>query len=218
MLNVFNELVGISVKESPNTCADLYYMESVQVEDGLKLSPSTKRVHLEPKQFDSVDEARKTITGEFIDKLRSLAYLNKLPIFDINKKDCDITTFERKLHTKIDALSNYIATEGRIGVAQFVLINPNTKKYILTLETTVIDPTKEVIFEIVNEKLISGFTFIVDSRVKEDEVFVYRANEINYPGMVLIWTPAENDNEATYSIVEIGFFPQKQCSVINIIE
>lgn len=104
--------------------------------------------------------------------------LEKLSIKDPN---------ENVLKIKIRNASNYVAVNGRIGVATNIIISKeNYDKFNLS-------------------ELESDFEFIFED-VKD--IYLYRINNIDQPGLIFIYY---TDGDKTfYEIEEIGFYPQKQ--------
>ena len=94
----------------------------------------------------------------------------------------------RKLISKINMASSYIATNGRIGPANRIIMSEEIyNKYELDQL-----PNLEVILEDV------------------DDIYLYRINNMDQPGLLLI------HNDKKYSFVQIGFYPQKQFMKINL--
>lgn len=231
MNNIFSELeqLGVPIKtiSSRDTeCFSMEFSSSNQFEEEndysyyntLEYVSSKKEVRLKTKQFACIEEAKKVITGEYINLIREQSYLNKL-----NNSDVKNTTdehFIRRLITKIDAVSNYIAIKGYIGPATAILLNP---KHVFSFRQYFVDPYKpidlskdEIIFTIAGR--LAGMTVIIDSRIAEDDIYVFRINDINQPGVVCLWAPSEIKYELNYIFTLLGIYPHLQYTVVNIIE
>ena len=200
-----------------------YDDQEIVNEPGLPWEIVRKNISLKEYNFDDYTQARKTITNEFINLVREQSYLNKSDyisvLFDVKKEDL-IESSYRRLITKINVASNYIATEGRVGPAKCVLMNPKHVKkldsYLTKAWYTETALDEEVIFLIVGNT--GGMTFIADSRIDENDFYVYRCNDANQPGIICVYKPTEIENELIYSFTAVGYFPYKHSSVLNIIE
>jgi hypothetical protein len=242
----------ITLKESNKAVLDLVYVDfQYDTEQPINMDPDThiiapnvscKRLILDLEKFENLEHARKFITGDFINTIREQAYLNRsscpyingeTTIFDLDSNFCRFEPTDglrnyfqllsRKLSTKINTCSNYLATEGRIGPSNGILINPKWLKYkninpyfYSNKLNNKIRRDEEIIFK--DSGTISGMTIIADSRIKEDEFILYRKNNPDQPGVIGIWSL--NDvgyNELLYITTTIGYHPEKQCMIIKLI-
>jgi hypothetical protein len=122
--------------------------------------------------------------------------------YDKIKKEC--VGYIRALSTKVFesfnsndikpnilAASKHIGEVGRIGIGNILLLNKKTsEKYDL-------DDVLE--------------TVMYDDSISESEIFIYRKNSIEQPGLIYCY------NDDKYMFVDIGFFPQKQYAKIVIL-
>ncbi len=114
------------------------------------VSVATKKFNLSWRQFADETAARLSLTGDYLQVIHHEAATNRLTLplttggltifdFDVTRVKeyfpSDYTPRDyvrilfRKLITKLNAASNLIATEGRVGPAHFVLINPYYTTY-----------------------------------------------------------------------------------------
>lgn len=102
----------------------------------------------------------------------------------------DIIITERKLANKINNVSNFIACEGRVGAGQYVVISQEyMDKY--TKLTTHLERYKFIIADV-------------------KDVYVYRCNQIDQPGLVFI-----HNNDKCEFLIQ-GFNPEKQFIKVSI--
>lgn len=139
--------------------------------------------------------------------------ITNLDEFDLSQyKGEDSFTLIRKLVSKNLSISNYIATEGRIGPSNFRLINPDTivkivKKLgdISQLETSSI-----------------GGELIVNENVPKDYIILGRKNQIDQPGISVFYRKYNeidvDNNKICYkfNISEIGEMCKYQYKAINL--
>ena len=96
---------------------------------------------------------------------------------------------EDNLIQKINILSSLIAVDGRVGGANTIITN-------------------EYYYNILKDK--EDINFIIDNDLT-NKIYIYRNNSSDQPGIVLCY------NDSSFNIVSIGFFPDKQVGVVNII-
>ena len=146
---------------------------------------------ISPDVFTKKQELRYTdienIHAKILKKIIKLSKENidKFSIIDI-VNNYDGITLDRKILSQILLASNFIATDGRIGPANTILIsNKNYKIYKKPLKM-----------------LDDMYDIILDDGV--EDLILYRKNDYDQPGVDLVY----NDNK--YDVVDIGFFPHKQ--------
>jgi len=97
----------------------------------------------------------------------------------------------RKKINRLNA-SNYIASDGRIGAGNNLMISEkNYKKYSI----------KKFIPQLYNMNIILEDV---------DDIYIFRKNDIEQPGLIMI------KNKEKYELVDIGFYPYKQFIKIEI--
>lgn len=145
---------------------------------------------------------RKNVDQEIISKIKSLANTSynflsqkgmsggfELLRDDISKFNITIP-FNRRVINKIQTASNYIATNGRIGPADFVILN--------------LEIRSELYEYIENNMLFNRMNVIVDPSLR-DEIIVGRKSDSGSIGLKVIINDATNH----YAIIEVGYFPEK---------
>jgi len=95
-----------------------------------------------------------------------------------------------KIRAKIINGINYVASNGRIGRANNIILSEhNYNKY------------KEEIDIIVKEKKLN---LIIDNKIVD--IILYRVGTIEQPGIILLY----NLDTIKYDIIKIGFYPERQ--------
>ena len=144
---------------------------------------------------------------------------------------------QRKLITKIAHASNYIATEGRVGPAQYLITNGGLAAALSDIAGYTINPTK-------NKMNASGQLYPVGSigdisiyvdpymRYNDNRIVLGRKNNPDQPGIIFVpYLMAQSISiisEATfaprmllrsrYAVTEVGWFPQKQFMTIKVLD
>lgn len=136
-----------------------------------------------------------------------------LNLFNYNIDESDKeTNWKRRLITKINAKSNYIASEGRNGQATTLILNP-----FLIIHKDIFDTTYE--HNITIEDKDYSLTFVdkiynisiyMDSRIPVDEIILLRKNDIDQPGLKLFY------NNKKYIFKNVGYLYNKQYGKIKI--
>ena len=142
---------------------------------------------------------------------------------------------QRKLITKLVHASNYIATEGRVGPAQFAVTNGGLAAAFMDIAGYTINPTKSKINgsgQLYPVGQIGDITIYVDPymRYNDNRIALGRKNNPDQPGLIFVpYLMAQSISvisEATfaprmllrsrYAIAEVGWFPQKQYMEIKV--
>ena len=203
-----------------------------------------------------VNELSQTISKEIIYKLFELGELNRqsAPLnvgvaapyntvfdFDVDQYFASAApggetsnSAQRKLLTRIDAASNFIATEGRLGPAQYMVTNAKIAAILKTASGYFINPVKHSMNP--NGQLypvgsVGDITVYVDpyQKYSDDRILLGRKNNPDQPGVIFVpYLMAQSISlisEATfaprmllrsrYAVVDVGFFPQKQYMSIH---
>jgi hypothetical protein len=144
-------------------------------------------------------------------------------------------SFQRKLITKIKNASGFIATEGRIGHASFIVTN-HTMAAAMTEGATYaqspVDSSVNGAGQLYPMGKIAGMTVYVDPNMRYDDkrILVGRKNNADQPGVIFVpYLMAQSISlisEATwaprmllrsrYAVAEVGFFPHKQFMTIYV--
>jgi hypothetical protein len=205
-----------------------------------------------------VNELSQTISKQIIAKLGEMCELNRTAapamtlanitsgtIFDFDVDDylSGLTVpggetshaVQRKLITKVSNASNFIATEGRVGPAQFLVTNGNLAAALQDIAGYTVNPVKSKINangQLYPVGTIGDIQIYVDpyQKYNVNEIIIGRKNNPDMPGVVFIpYLMAQNISiisEATfaprmllrsrYAIGELGWFPQKQYYKIKV--
>ena len=142
---------------------------------------------------------------------------------------------QRKLITKMVHASNYIATEGRVGPAQYAVTNGGIAAALMDVAGYTINPTKSKLNtngQMYPVGQIGDITIYVDPYMKynDNRILVGRKNNPDQPGICFVpFLMAQSISimsEATfaprmilrsrYAVAELGFFPQKQFMTIYV--
>jgi hypothetical protein len=202
-----------------------------------------------------VNELTQTISKQIISKVTEMADKNRTswttpkdaggnPKFDFNVDTYlavgaatpggeTTHSIQRKLIAKINNASNFIATEGRVGPAQYLVTNGNLASVIQDVAGYTINPVKAnlnangQLFPMGN---IGNISIYVDpyQRWDDNRIFLGRKNSVEQPGLVFVpYLMAQSIqliSEATwaprmlirsrYAVADIGFFPWKQFMTI----
>lgn len=145
-------------------------------------------------------------------------------------------SIQRKLVAKINNASNFIATDGRVGPAQYLVTNGNLASVIQDIAGYTIAPvqasklnTNGQLYPMGN---IGNISIYVDPYMRWDDnqIFLGRKNSVDQPGLLFIpYLMAQSISlisEATwaprmlirsrYAVADIGFFPEKQFMAIKV--
>jgi len=144
---------------------------------------------------------------------------------------------QRKLITKMVHASNYIATEGRVGPAQFAVTNGGLAAALMDIAGYTINPTKSKINgsgQLYPVGQIGDIQIYVDPYMKynDNKIVLGRKNNPDQPGIIFVpYLMAQSINiisEATfaprlllrsrYAIAEVGWYPQKQFMTISVVD
>lgn len=144
---------------------------------------------------------------------------------------------QRKLITKIAHASNYIATEGRVGPAQFVVTNGGLAAAFMDIAGYTINPVKSKLNgsgQLYPVGQIGDITIYVDPYMKynDNRIVLGRKNNPDQPGIIFVpYLMAQSISllsEATfaprlllrsrYAISEVGWYPQKQYMSIVVLD
>ena len=204
-----------------------------------------------------VNELSQTISRQIVDKIFALGGLNRAAspvqtnlgvttvgntastIFDLNTAYATgmggetTHAVQRKLITKMVHASNYIATEGRVGPAQFAVTNGGLAASLMDIAGYTINPLKSKISgqgQLYPVGQIGDISIYVDPYMKynDNRIVIGRKNNPDQPGLIFIpYLMAQSISvisEATfaprmllrsrYAIADVGFFPEKQYMTI----
>ena len=201
-----------------------------------------------------VNELSQTISKQIVAKIFEMGTLNRQSapvqtglgvtsiisgsassIFDLNTSYASSVggetthAVQRKLITKIAHASNYIATEGRVGPAQYLITNGGLAAALQDIAGYTINPVKSKINgsgQLYPVGSIGDISIYVDPymRYNDNRIVLGRKNNPDQPGIIFVpYLMAQSISvisEATfaprmllrsrYAVAEVGWFPQKQ--------
>jgi hypothetical protein len=197
-----------------------------------------------------VNELSQTISKQIVAKIFEMGDLNRVTapkrglecIFDLNTNYADGTlggetthAVQRKLITKIAHASNYIATEGRVGPAQYLVTNGGLAADLSDISGYTINPAKSKMNsagQLYPVGTIGDISIYVDPYMRYDDnrIVIGRKNNPDQPGIIFVpYLMAQSISlisEATfaprmllrsrYAVAEVGWFPQKQFMTIHV--
>ena len=194
-----------------------------------------------------VNELSQTISKQIVAKIFEMGSLNRttapsngsgISIFDFNTNYAVSSNavggetthaVQRKLITRISHASNYIATEGRVGPAQFLITNGGLAAALQDIAGYTINPVKSKLNgqgQLYPVGSIGDIAIYVDPYMKynDNRIVLGRKNNPDQPGIIFVpYLMAQSISvisEATfaprmllrsrYAVAEVGWFPQKQ--------
>ena len=202
-----------------------------------------------------VNELSQTISKQIVAKIFEMGALNAsyapaanagapgsaVTIFDLDTAYAATTyvggetthAVQRKLITKIAHASNYIATEGRVGPAQYLITNGGLAAALQDIAGYTINPVKSKLNgqgQLYPVGSIGDISIYVDPymRYNDNRIVLGRKNNPDQPGIIFVpYLMAQSISvisEATfaprmllrsrYAVAEVGWFPQKQFMTI----
>lgn len=170
--------------------AQVSYLDLELTNDTISLIPKTEKHKLD-EEIISWDD----VYSKLLDKLR---YLNNIKKSEFKDKlniteplDLKSEISARKLITKIVLAGNIIAQEGRIGPANFVIMNSELKEFVINQG-----------FDILKMNIF------VDDNLK-NEIFIGRKSDVDQPSVIV------TENGVSYKIISIGSHPEYQYAILN---
>ena len=199
-----------------------------------------------------VNELSQTISKQIVAKIFEMGTLNRQSaplangitsltstastIFDLNTSYAGTAVggetthaVQRKLITKISHASNYIATEGRVGPAQYIVTNGGLAAALQDIAGYTINPVKSKLNgqgQLYPVGSIGDISIYVDPymRYNDNRIVLGRKNNPDQPGIIFVpYLMAQSISvisEATfaprmllrsrYAVAEVGWYPQKQ--------
>lgn len=200
-----------------------------------------------------VNELSQTISKQIVAKIFEMGALNATTaplnnsgdsIFDLNTNYATTANYvggetthavQRKLVTKIAHASNYIATEGRVGPAQYLITNGGLAAALQDIAGYTINPVKSKLNgqgQLYPVGSIGDISIYVDPymRYNDNRIVLGRKNNPDQPGIIFVpYLMAQSISvisEATfaprmllrsrYAVTEVGWYPQKQYMTITV--
>ena len=207
-----------------------------------------------------VNELSQTISKQIVAKIFELGELNRTSsaplytgasgfsgqtIFDLNTAYATTSApggetthaVQRKLITKIAHASNFIATEGRVGPAQYLITNGGLAAALQDIAGYTINPVKSKMNasgQLYPVGSIGDISIYVDPymRYNDNRIVLGRKNNPDQPGIIFVpYLMAQSISiisEATfaprmllrsrYAVTEVGWYPQKQFMTIKVLD
>ena len=209
-----------------------------------------------------VNELSQTISKQIVQKIFEMGTLNRSnaplanaqagtianqTIFDLDTAYATVSggngnvggetthAVQRKLITKIAHASNYIATEGRVGPAQYLITNGGLAAALQDIAGYTINPVRSKLNgqgQLYPVGTIGDIAIYVDPymRYNDNRIVLGRKNNPDQPGIIFVpYLMAQSISvisEATfaprmllrsrYAVAEVGWFPQKQFMTIQV--
>ncbi len=246
--NVFTKTIQVGDVEITSA------LKRTEIED---IKASTGMDIVQKLESVLINELSQTISKEIVEKVKELAELNRSShttpkVAGTSKFDFDVDTYvgswtvgggetsyslQRKLVSKVNNASNYIANEGRVGPAQYIVTNGNLASVMQDVAQYMIQPPVGGANLNTNGQLypvgkVGGMTLYVDPYMRWDDnrVFLGRKNSVDQPGLLFLpYLMAQSISlisEATwaprmlirsrYAVADVGFFPEKQFLAIHV--
>ena len=210
-----------------------------------------------------VNELSQTISKQIVQKVFEMGELNRasapaftgtayagnpsdMTIFDLNTLYAATANYlggetthavQRKLITKIAHASNFIATEGRVGPAQYLITNGGLAAALQDIAGYTINPVKSKLNgqgQLYPVGSIGDISIYVDPymRYNDNRIVLGRKNNPDQPGIIFVpYLMAQSISvisEATfaprmllrsrYAITEVGWFPHKQFMTLKVVD
>jgi hypothetical protein len=202
-----------------------------------------------------VNELSQTISKQIVSKIFEMGALNATSAPASGTGNAAVTIFDldtayaasgslggetthavqRKLITKIAHASNYIATEGRVGPAQYLITNGGLAAALQDIAGYTINPVKSKLNgqgQLYPVGSIGDISIYVDPymRYNDNRIVLGRKNNPDQPGIIFVpYLMAQSISvisEATfaprmllrsrYAVTEVGWYPQKQYMTITV--
>ena len=199
-----------------------------------------------------VNELSQTISKQIVSKIFEMGSLNATSapkksdgtsLFDLNTNYATTSgpggetthAVQRKLITRIAHASNYIATEGRVGPAQYLITNGGLAAALQDIAGYTINPVKSKMNsqgQLYPVGSIGDISIYVDPymRYNDNRIVLGRKNNPDQPGIIFVpYLMAQSISvisEATfaprmllrsrYAVAEVGWYPQKQFMTITV--
>ena len=248
--NVFTKTVQVGDIEITSA------LKRTEIED---IKASTGMDIVQKLESVLINELSQTISKEIVQSVKKLAEMNRLShttprVGTVSKFDFDLDAYfggtnpiapggetthsaQRKLLSKVNNASNYIANEGRVGPAQYIVTNGNLASVIQDIAGYTLNPVVGGANLNTNGQLypvgkVNNMTLYVDPYMRWDDnrIFLGRKNSVDQPGLLFLpYLMAQSISlisEATwaprmlirsrYAVADCGFFPEKQFMAIHV--
>lgn len=246
--NVFTKTIQVGDVEITSA------LKRTEIED---IKASTGMDIVQKLESVLINELSQTISKEIVEKVKELGEQNRNShttpkVGTTSKFDFDVDAYvsswtvgggetshslQRKLVSKVNNASNYIANEGRVGPAQYIVTNGNLASVMQDVASYTINPPVGGANLNTNGQLypvgkVGGMTLYVDPYMRWDDnrIFLGRKNSVDQPGLLFLpYLMAQSISlisEATwaprmlirsrYAVADVGFFPEKQFMSLHV--
>lgn len=192
---MIEELYNIKATEK---IFDIIYLDFKEtdkvVEHQFEMTAYTKTVELSKIEKDT---DLKLLAAEFlkanVKTMEEMLEKNGTIIPVFAKDSCaDIDELKRKIRAKLNVCSNFIATNGRFGYTDIIIMNQKT-------------------YDAYHDEYnpyINGAKTVINDYIEDNTFYLIKNSDINQPGFKCFYNI---DNDETYlALVGVGWFPEKQ--------
>lgn len=247
--SIFNKTIQVGTIEISSA------LKRTQIED---IKSATGIDIVQKLESVLINELSQTISKEIVQKITELGEMNRVShttpkVGTVSKFDLNVDTYlatvgaaagmaetthsiQRKLIAKINNASNFIANDGRVGPAQYIVTNGNIASVIQDIAGYTINPVNGGKLN-TNGQLypvgkIGNMDIYVDPYMlwSDNRIFLGRKNSAEQPGLLFLpYLMAQQISlisEATftprmlirsrYAIADVGFFPEKQFMALRV--
>jgi len=250
--NSYSGVVGPKISSKTITVGTIEVSSALRRTEIEDIKANTGMDIVQKMESILVNELSQTISKQIVAKIFEMGSLNRAnsplrtgatsvtatasTIFDLNTNYAGSlvggeTTHavQRKLITKISHASNYIATEGRVGTAQFLITNGGLAAALQDIAGYTINPTRSKMNgqgQLYPVGSIGDIAIYVDPymRYNDNRIVLGRKNNADQPGIIFVpYLMAQSISvisESTfaprmllrsrYAVAEVGWYPQKQ--------
>jgi hypothetical protein len=183
----------LTTHKSDKVSFDIMYLDFQHGEPEMTVKPYCKTVIMGEVKPDS--DPKKNV-AEFLE-----ARVKESTIFPKFVKSDSLTIDEmnRKFHARVHMYSNYIATDGRFGAVNTIVMNKNTN-----------DTYNG------GNDMLDDIKVVINEHVADDTLFlIHNSKDAHNPGYKYFYH-TDNDGKMFDAIVELGWFPEKQTAKLVI--
>ena len=147
---------------------------------------------------------KNTIFNDFFKKVAILGEQNRLTNIkfdiDISEIKKNSSNIGRSIIARLNNASNYIASQGRLGPAQWFASNNKTYVYILSYMTDL-----NLTYNNDGQLMIGNAPFIINDLIDDDMILLGRKNSIEQPGIHCIFKTDSDSNIRFQEYSSIGY-------------
>lgn len=183
----------LTTHKSDKVLFDIIYLDFLYGEQEMSVKPFCKTVILGEVKSDS--DSKKNV-AEFLEaRVKESTIFTKFVKSDFESAD----EMNRKFHARVHMYSNYIATDGRHGPANTIVMNKDTN---------------DAYFD--GNLMVSDMKVVINEHITDDTLFlIHNSKDPHNPGYKYFYH-TDNDGKMFDAIVEVGWFPEKQTAKLVI--